>query len=764
VSGSSISSSLRSRHILLLAGVLLAVVAAYANHFQNGFHFDDSHAVVDNPYIRSLHNLRAFFTDASTFSVLPANRTYRPFVSLSLAVDYALGRGYKPFWFHLSTFIVFLFQLVAMAALFISILDSVRPEPEDRSANRYVSIVATAWYGLHPAIAETVNYIIQRGDIFCTVGVVAALAIFARWPKLRKTGFYLVPFAFALLSKPPAAVFPLLLFLYIAMFEREDKACYGRAAILTIPSLLLCALLMALQAAMTPKSYTPSTLSAYSYCITQPFVLMRYFGSLFLPLHLNVDSDLQPFATFSASALFGFLFVALLLIAAWFTARRGVLRPISYGLLWFLISSSPTSVYRLSEVENDHRMYLPFVGLVLAVVWACFLTVKKAVARTHPAVAWRVVSVAVVLLLALYGYGAHLRNRVWRTDESLWLDDVLKCPRNGRGLMNYGLTQMAKGEYPAALEYFQRALVYTPNYKTLEINLGVVYGAMNQGAEAEQHFLRAIALAPTDDEAHYYYGRWLYQSGRLADAIGQLRAAVQLNPARLAAHDTLAVAYLTLGDAANAHAVAAETLRLAPADASAAAMLAHPVTQDANYWINASLYQYRSGNYEACIASANQALKLKPDSEVAYNNRGAAYAALRQWNLAIESERAALRISPGFALSKNNLALYEREKNGKSAPEALPAAHMTAADWLIASMRANQAGEYQQSIDDARAALKLRPDYPEAYNNIAAAYEAMHKWDDAIAAAKEAIRLKPDFQLAKNNLEWSISQQKLGVR
>ena len=741
---------------------MLAVVAVYANHFQNGFHFDDSHTVIDNPAIRSLHNLPAFFTDTSTFSVLPANRTYRPFVSVSLAVDYALGRGYNPFWFHLSTFIVFLLQLAAMAALYISILDRARPEPEAKNVNRTVSIVATAWYGLHPAMAETVNYIIQRGDIFCTVGVVAALAVFSRWPSLRKTGLYLVPFAFAMLSKPPAVVFPLLLFLYVAMFEQEGKTPYRRAAILSLPSVVVCALLMALQSAMTPKTYTPSTLSTYSYCITQPFVLMRYFGSLFLPLHLNVDTDLQPFASFSATALLGLLFLAMLLIAAWFTARRRLLRPISFGLLWFLIASLPTSLYRLSEVENDHRMYLPFVGLVLAVVWAGYLAAAKVAAGSNRTLVWRSVSAAVVLALALYGYGAHLRNRVWRTDESLWLDDVLKCPHNGRGLMNYGLTQMGKGAYPVALDYFNRALVYTPNYKTLEINLGVVYGVTNRAAEAEQHFLRAIALGPTDDEAHYYYGRWLYQSGRVDDAIEQLKTAVELNPPRLAAHDALAAAYLVIGDVASAHAAAEETLRLAPTDASAAAILAHPVTQDADYWINASLYQYRSGNYEACISSANQALKMKPDSVLAYNNRGAAYAALRQWDMAIESEHAALRIDPGFTLSKNNLALYEQEKSGKPAPP--PAANSTAEDWLTASLRANQAGAYQQSIDDARAALKLRPNFPEAYNNIAAAYEAMHKWDEAIAAAKEAIRLKPDFQLAKNNLDWSISQKKLGVR
>jgi hypothetical protein len=30
----------------------------------------------------------------------------------------------------------------------------------------------------------------------------------------------------------------------------------------------------------------------------------------------------------------------------------------------------------------------------------------------------------------------------------------------------------------------------------------------------------------------------------------------------------------------------------------------------------------------------------------------------------------------------------------------------------------------------------------------------MSQWDEGIAAAQEAIRLKPDFPLAKNNLAW----------
>jgi len=646
----------RAKQSIYLAILLAVVTVVYANHFHNSFHFDDSHTIQENPYIRSLRNLPLFFTNTATFSVLPANRTYRPMVSASLALDYALGRGYNVFWFHLSTFAIYLMQLVAMYALFSVLLGRLRPETAGPRSSSIAALIAVAWYGLHPAMAETVNYIVQRGDIYATTGVVAALALWAAKPAWRKTGLYLLPFAFALLSKPPAVVFPALLFLYIVLFQREGAHRFWRATVDILPSLALCAALMVLEARMTPKSYLPSTLSEYSFCITQPFVLLRYFGEFFLPLHLNVDTDLRPFAALTPTALAGSLFVAALLGLAAFALRRRILRPIAYGLLWFLIASLPTSLYRLSEVENDHRMYLPFVGLALAVVWAAWLGVERLAAFGKGALVWRAAAVAALLALAACAYGTYRRNQVWRTEASLWLDDVQKCPRNGRGLMNYGLTQMGIGQYAVALDYFNRAAVFTPNYKTLEINLGIVHGALNQAPEAVDHFERAIALDPSDDASHYFYGRWLYQTGKNPAAIEQLQLAVALNPGHLPARELLAQAYIAAGNQAAARAVAAETLRYDPSDSSDKNLLAGPVNRDTDYWINASLYQYQSGDYQGCIDSARQALKLHPNSEVAYNNIGAAYAALKQYDLAIENERRALRIKPDFQLARNNLA------------------------------------------------------------------------------------------------------------
>ena len=67
----------RMKHAALVGLMLCAVGLAYANHFRNGFHFDDSHAIVDNAYLRSLKNVSLFFTDAQCFSAFcpPTART-----------------------------------------------------------------------------------------------------------------------------------------------------------------------------------------------------------------------------------------------------------------------------------------------------------------------------------------------------------------------------------------------------------------------------------------------------------------------------------------------------------------------------------------------------------------------------------------------------------------------------------------------------------------------------------------------------------------
>jgi protein O-mannosyl-transferase len=636
---------------------ILAICLAYANSFQNGFHFDDFHTVVDNPAIRSLQNVPRFFTDATTFSVLPANRTYRPMVSASLALDYALGRGYKPLWFHLITFVLFVGLFLLLEQMYCLLLDRTQPAPE----NRWLALVAAAWFSLHPAMAETVNYVIQRGDFYCTFGCVAALFVFARYPRLRFSGLYLLPLVVALLSKPPAAVFPVLLFFYVFFFEAKQQRIRV-SLIAAVPSVAVTAGMLWLQAAMTPKTFIPSILSPWAYRLTQPYVWLRYFGELILPVHLNIDTDLAPIGNLDLPVVAGLIFLLVLLATIWITARRRRLFPIAFGLIWFVVTQLPTSLYPLSEVENDHRMFFSFVGLVLAAVWAAWCLYERLPSwKEQPAV--RNIAVVLVLLaLSGYAYGVRTRNEVWHDEASLWRDDVEKSPHNGRGLMIYGLTQMNKGAYQSALDLFTRALEFAPNYPTLEINLGVVNGAMADAGQAfrtrvaEGHFLRAIALAPATDEPYAYYGRWLKDHGRTTDAIAQLKTAVALDPQRLFQRDELIGAYNLTGDTGAAHEAAQQTLSIAPDDLLARQTLERPTLPTAAFWINRSLLQYQQGQYEETIDSARHALQLEPNSAEAWNNIAAGDEGLHRWNEAIAAAQKAIALKPDFQLAKNNLA------------------------------------------------------------------------------------------------------------
>jgi len=611
----------RYRFILL---VLVAVGLAYANHFHNSFHFDDAHTIVDNPSIRSLRNIPALFSDTSTFSVLPANRAWRPLVPVSLAIDYALGKGLQPVAFHVSTFLWFLVLVSIVYRLALHLFEA-----------PLLAAFAAGWYGLHPVCAETVNYVIQRGDLYAALGATAGLFLYTR---SRKYGLYLLPVIAGQLSKPPALIFPVLLLAYLFIIERRKLKEALRAV---IPSVVVTVGIAVLTARMTPPSFNAGAVSAFAYRITQPYVALRYFISFFLPVNLSADTELSPIMDLSdVRVLLGVAFLGSLIAAAVYCSRRADMRVIGFGIVWFLATLAPTSLFPLAEVENDHRMFFPFIGLTLSVVWGLHLALRPIL---KPAIA----VAAGIAILGGFWIGTHMRNKVWLDEGTLWRDVTLKSPTNGRGLMNYGLTLMSAGDYGGALDHFNRAELYTPNYSVLEINLGIIHGQVGHMQDAEHHFLRAIQLTPNESLPYHYYGRWLEQSGRHTEALGNIRRAIAINPAFLASHDVLR--QIERGMITN------------PVDLARYEQDARTPDQ----YLDLSLRYHQAKRYPDSIRMAQSALRIKSDFPEAYNNLAAAYEELGQWDKAIEAANRALQLRPDFVLARNNLA-WSMAQKGRS--------------------------------------------------------------------------------------------------
>ena len=114
--------------------------------------------------------------------------------------------------------------------------------------NRWLALLAAAWYALHPANAETVNYIIARSEILSTLGSLRGCCCSRGGGAARRYYLYLIPAVLADPGKESAAMFAPLLFLYVALFERQLSLrdllqLRAIAAILraTWPAFLVCA-------------------------------------------------------------------------------------------------------------------------------------------------------------------------------------------------------------------------------------------------------------------------------------------------------------------------------------------------------------------------------------------------------------------------------------------------------------------------------------------------------------------------------------------
>ncbi len=745
--------------MLLAGGLLLALLIAYSNHFENGFHFDDAHAVVENGAIRTLANVPRFFRDARTFSNNPAGQSYRPLVSASLALDYALGGGLRPFWFQLSTFVWFIVQLVLMYALYLHVLERADPGPR----NALVAWFAVALYGLHPASAETVNYIVQRGDLFVALGIVAGIVIYAASPARRRFGLYLLPPLAAMFAKPVALIFPLFLLAYILLVDRFPPLPSGAAHIVkpgpdlrtpgagrkkgarrqvrkpemppatagqpvatpaarllyAVPAVVVSAAFLLFERAMTPPTFFQTTIGAFSYWITQPWVTLRYFRSFFLPFWLNIDTDLHAFGSlWNAAALAGFLFCALLLWAAVWTARRREWLPVSFGLWWFFIGLVPTALFPLNEVENDHRMFLPFIGMSLAVAWTA-----ERLARRYAIASGRGIAVAGVVLLAALAWGTHARNEVWRTDETLWRDDIVKSPNNPRGHDQFGA---ALAQYPdrlpEAIAQYETALRIEPHFANAHLNLGKALARIpGHTADAVREFRTALRQQPDFADAHVNLCAALTGiPGGLPEAIEECRTAVRIAPDFVEAHYNLGVALFQLpGKLPEAISAYESALQLRPDYA------------EAHYDLGVALARV-PGRMPEAMAQYEEALRIEPDYAAAHNALGIALAQMPgRLPDAIREFQAALRAAPDLADARMNLGAALTKSPGR----------------------------LQDALAECQAALRLAPDSAGAHYNLGVALSQIPgRMPDAISEYEAALRLKPDYAEAHYNLGSALAK------
>ena len=274
------------------------------------------------------------------------------------------------------------------------------------------------------------------------------------------------------------------------------------------------------------------------------------------------------------------------------------------------------------------------------------------------------IAVMIAILIA-HSIGTWERNRDWRDDESLWADVVKKSPANGRGIMNYGLTQMRRGRYQEARDLFLRAQEKLPNYSFLEVNLGVVNAAMGNPIGAEPHFKRAISLDEGQPSVHRFYARFLVDQGRAPEAIGQLRRTLDLSPGETDARHLLMAIFAAEGDQSQLHALVTETLAIMRTDPDAEAYArgsaAQPAVDTYQGWFDLGFAFTRANRNLEAAQSYRVALARDSSQADAWNNLGFALGKLGFFAEAAPALERAIQLRPTYQLARNNLAWVRGE-------------------------------------------------------------------------------------------------------
>jgi tetratricopeptide (TPR) repeat protein len=257
---------------------------------------------------------------------------------------------------------------------------------------------------------------------------------------------------------------------------------------------------------------------------------------------------------------------------------------------------------------------------------------------------------------------------------------------------------------------WQDVAVKSPKNPRGQLNCGASFVASGKHGTALPYLERARAMDPENYSVYINLGIAYGGLGRDAEAAQSFERASALAPSSVGAHLYYALWLKSKHRMEEAQAQLEAVLQL------------DPLVLPARHWLM-QIYDGQK-NAVALDRMAYETLRLNPNDDVA------------KGYLAGHSNTAPANVAAAAPASTS------------AAPEAESAETI-----LHDSLAFCRAGKYEECIAGARKAIAVKPDYAEAYNNLAAAYIALRRWDEGIRAASEAVRLKPDFEMARKNLE-----------
>ncbi len=517
-------------HVLL---ILCVVSASYFNALSNGYVTDDFGLAVNNPNAKSWDRLGRIFTTGYWDAEGWTGGLYRPLTILSFLIEYTFA-GLSPVVHHLDNVVLHLLCSV-MAYLLL----------KDMSENPRAALYASLLFAAHPVHTEAVTWVSGRAEILSAVFSLSSMLAFIRYRGRTSRTASCILFALALLSKESAVVVPVLLAVYILLFETPgsgerrtlqlSRKLWPYFAVTAVFIVARFYVLGKLGPALREQALYG--LGPYDRFLTMCRALYEYIRLGFLPTGLGVDYIFPPpTSIFDLRVLFSLL---VLLATAVFAARIiRFSRTVFFAASWFLVALLPVSnIIPAGIIMSDRAMYLPSLGICMIIGTALSSTSNFFIKRDR-----RVLSCGSILMLPVLGAfmtGTIARNPVWQNQRSLaeshigqLLRNIEHYPEYTRSYRELARIRIRFTGYGPETEKAIREAYSRIGPDDAEIRQMLAYSYLNRSMlkEALSEIMTVLEEFTACASDYYFAGNLLARMKNYEEAMPMVDFAIELNP------------------------------------------------------------------------------------------------------------------------------------------------------------------------------------------------------------------------------------------
>ena len=519
---------LKTDHYAALIPAVLAFLV-YANSLGNGFVWDDTNVIVNNPALQgSPASLFRGIDTTRDYELLPY---YRPLTALTFLLEGRLY-GLTPFPMHLVNVLLHMFNAFLVFLLARTVTSETR-----------AAFLAGLLFAVHPVNTEAVDFLSGgRNTMLACFFILTAYLLYHKSiirnsiPLALTAAVFLL---FGFFSKETAlAVLPFIAALEVPSLRGQVSGSRARAVLRLLPSIVVLALYVILrwmtlsklgiQSSIIPGFGSDQLTSFYkipgftSRLVDNLYIMPRYLLTVAWPSSLSpryvIPDHLRPLTVpllsgwICISAIIGWLFI------------KGRSAATLFGLFWFVTFYLPVSgiIMFPSAPMADRYFYIPAIGIWLVVAHQVSRFVSSG-GRTH-----RLILVAAILVFSVLSILTIGRNFDWRNDVTLFSRCVVQHPDNAychaglgeayltRNRQDYEHLSLAEREY-------EKALSLNPILPGVHAKMGYIKLARGESEKAAGYYATALGIYPLDKEALLNRGIALENLGRQKEALENFR-------------------------------------------------------------------------------------------------------------------------------------------------------------------------------------------------------------------------------------------------